>query len=58
MMVIYLFLQERPCLKYVNHIMKFLELEEPEDDQFKSVLHFSRLVGLCVIAYKTINHGM
>lgn len=57
-MVIYLFLQKRPCLKSVNHERKILKLEQSEDEWFKNVLRYFWLVGLCVIAFTTINYDM
>lgn len=56
--MIYLFLQEHPCLKFVNYRRKILELEKPEDDWFKIVLRYFGIAELCAAVHTTINHCM
>ncbi|XP_050889853.1 uncharacterized protein LOC127095166 [Lathyrus oleraceus] len=51
-------LNESPCLKLVNHNRKILDLENSVADWFGDVICYSGLVGLCVVSYMTINHGM
>lgn len=57
-MMILFFLQNRLCLKSINHRRKILDLVHPEDDWFKNAICYSRLADLCDVAYKPINHGM
>lgn len=56
-MVIYFF-QKRSCLKSVSHDIKILDLEQSDAYGFMDVIRYSSMVGLCVVAYVTINYGM
>lgn len=46
------------CLKLVNHDIKILDLAQPNADWFRNAIYYYGLVGLCVVAYMTIHHGM
>lgn len=58
LMLIYLFLQERETIKYVNHAMKILNLEQSVDAWFQYVVHYCKLAGLCATEYKIINNDI